>query len=88
MALPDNIDTVLGSKLNMFTTQEGLLPITTMWIDSVPIGSSVSKDALRKFASERGMGQGYDVIRRQFDLLIEHGRIRNGSKFQAGEKIA
>jgi hypothetical protein len=88
MALPDNISTVLDGKPNMFTTQEGLLPITTMWIDSVPIGSSVSKDSFRKFASERGKGQSYDVIRKQFDLLIKHGRIRNGPRFQAGEKIA
>jgi hypothetical protein len=87
MALPDNIGTVLGGQPNMFTTQEGLLPITEMWIDSIPVGASVSKDAFRKFASERGSGQSYNTIRDQFELLVENGRIQNGSKFQAGKKV-
>lgn len=88
MALPDNIATVLGGNASMLTTQDGLLPITAMWIDSIPPGGSVSKDAFRRFASNRGMGQGYDVIRDQWELLVEKGRISEGARFQAGEKVA
>lgn len=88
MALPDNISSVLGSKLNVFVLQTGLLPVTEMWIDSIPIGADVSKDALRTYASEKGMGINYNVVREQFDLLVEMSRISPGAKFQAGKKVA
>ena len=88
MALPDNIESILGGSPNVFTTQDGLLPVTEMWIDGIPVGAKVSKDALRKYASEKGMGQHYSVIKEQYDLLVKHGRVRTGSGFQAGEKVA
>lgn len=88
IALPDNIDRFRDSGIESTERQSELIPIVERWFNSVPVGGSVSKDALRNYASAHGNGIGYNTVKEQYDLLVDQGRIDAGSKFQAGQRIA
>ncbi len=86
IALPDNIDVARNGGGVAHSVQVGLLSITERWLDSVPTGGNVSKDALRRFASNQGQGIGYDKVVQQYNLLVDRGLVSTKGDYQAGVK--